>query len=372
MEIPQFVFELSRFAEKNGQFVYLVGGAVRDFIMNENTYDLDFLCSQNAIELARQLEREGFATVQSLHENFGTAKIILKKENLVLDLATARSETYERPGALPKVQYPTSINEDLIRRDFTINAIALQIFSNKKTEFIDPFNGKSDIQNKVIQVLHSKSYWEDPTRIIRAARFATRFGFKVKNEDEIQIKEAFQDEQLHGLISEIRGARVGIELKRLLQLDKWLEGASLLHELDGWKLLSSDVNVNLNKPLCSLINWESRLLWLLWNNEGLLNWLQIMQVSGAVQKAYKQICRYVETKSEPSLKLFNDLNSLEPDFRNLLFSLHSSYWKLYQEMSHSLPEITPQELLQQGLHGEEIKKALEGAFQQRYKSLMGD
>ncbi|HEY9886111.1 MAG TPA: poly-A polymerase, partial [Vampirovibrionales bacterium] len=171
-EIPSFLFSLSEIARNNNQSIYLVGGAVRDFLLNKRNFDIDIICDMGAIELAKKLEEEGFAEIKSLHKDFGTAKVIIKENKQEIDIATTRSETYSEPGALPKTHYPTSIQKDLSRRDFTINAIALKI-ENKEIEFIDPFDGRADLRAGIIQVLHSKSYYEDPTRIFRAIRFAT-------------------------------------------------------------------------------------------------------------------------------------------------------------------------------------------------------
>jgi tRNA nucleotidyltransferase (CCA-adding enzyme) len=265
LEIPSFLYTIAELAQQNSQEVYLVGGAVRDLLMKTQLADLDLLCSKDAIGLAKFLEVNQYAEVKSIHERFGTAKIILSDGKL-LDLATARTESYEFPGALPQVICPADVNIDLKRRDFTINAIALRIFPDKSVEYVDPFDGREDLQNKTIKVLHEKSYWEDPTRIIRAARFATRFGFEITESDKQQIFEALKDTQLQGMIKRIRAARVRTELQRLLELPNWIQGAKLLQEINGWALCEQELSINFSEPPVEFLRWEERLVWLLKDN----------------------------------------------------------------------------------------------------------
>lgn len=146
---------------------FLVGGAVRDLLIGFDVIDLDIVTEGDVAKLAEDL-----AGNVLLHERFGTAELTV--DGLRVDIATARRESYRHPGALPEVE-PASIEEDLIRRDFTINAMAIGL--DEPETLIDPHGGQSDLQRGVIRVMHEKSFLDDPTRALRAARYSARYGF---------------------------------------------------------------------------------------------------------------------------------------------------------------------------------------------------
>jgi tRNA nucleotidyltransferase (CCA-adding enzyme) len=148
--------------------VYLVGGAVRDLLLGRARADVDLVVVGDAAALAARLGAEA-----KEHERFATAKAQLDGHEV--DIASARTETYGRPGALPEVEPADSVEEDLHRRDFTINAMALPLRSDP--EPIDPYGGRADLDAGLLRVLHERSFEDDPTRALRAARYAARFGF---------------------------------------------------------------------------------------------------------------------------------------------------------------------------------------------------
>jgi tRNA nucleotidyltransferase (CCA-adding enzyme) len=153
--------------------VYLVGGAVRDLLLGRPRADVDLVVEGDAAALAARLggaERE--------HERFGTVKV--EVEGHELDIATARTESYPRPGALPEVAPAASIEADLGRRDFTINAMAIPLAGEPR--LIDPHGGREDLDQGQLRVLHPGSFADDPTRAIRAARYGSRFGFSPEPE----------------------------------------------------------------------------------------------------------------------------------------------------------------------------------------------
>ncbi len=163
-------------ASAKGQSLYLVGGAVRDLLLDRANIDLDLVVEGNALELAGDLSvRLGSKLVS--HDRFGTAKLICGA--FTLDLVTARSETYERPGALPSVK-PGSLREDLARRDFSINAMALGLSPPHTGELIDPFGGKADLGSRLMRVLHEQSFVDDATRLLRAVRYERRLNFRLE------------------------------------------------------------------------------------------------------------------------------------------------------------------------------------------------
>jgi tRNA nucleotidyltransferase (CCA-adding enzyme) len=155
--------------------VYLVGGAVRDLLLGCGRADIDLVVVGDAAALAARLGAE-----PREHERFATAKAQLDGHEV--DLATARTEAYPHPGALPEVEPAASIEEDLARRDFTINALAAPL--RGEPQLIDPHGGREDLEAGLLRALHERSFVDDPTRALRAARYAARFGFELEPETE--------------------------------------------------------------------------------------------------------------------------------------------------------------------------------------------
>ena len=161
--------------------VHLAGGAVRDLILGRPRADVDLVVVGDPAALA---ERLGGAAAE--HERFGTAKV--EVEGHEVDIAVARSETYPHPGALPVVSPAASIEEDLERRDFTINAMAIPL--DGEPLLIDPRGGRGDLERGLLRVLHDRSFEDDPTRAIRAARYASRYGLTLEPETDRLLRRA--------------------------------------------------------------------------------------------------------------------------------------------------------------------------------------
>ena len=177
---------LSELADRLKVRVYLVGGVVRDLILGEKIFDLDIVVEADAIEFAHkfaEIHKKQFKK----HHTFGTATVFF--DNHHIDFVTARSETYSFSGALPKVK-PASLKEDLLRRDFTINAMAISLNKSDYGKLIDFYSGETDLKKGLIRVLHSDSFVDDPTRILRAIRFEQRFSFKLEKHTLKLAKEA--------------------------------------------------------------------------------------------------------------------------------------------------------------------------------------
>jgi tRNA nucleotidyltransferase (CCA-adding enzyme) len=154
----------------DGERAYLVGGAVRDLLLGAEHPDLDLAVEGDAAALARRLGGQ-----VTEHERFATATV--EVDGVRVDLATSRRETYERPGALPTVE-PAPIADDLARRDFTVNAMAVPLAG--EPELIDPHGGIDDLRAGLLRVLHDGSFTDDPTRALRAARYAARLGLTLE------------------------------------------------------------------------------------------------------------------------------------------------------------------------------------------------
>jgi tRNA nucleotidyltransferase (CCA-adding enzyme) len=206
--------ELEEVAAAAGELpVYLVGGAVRDLLLGRARGDIDLVVVGDAADLAARL---GADVVE--HERFATAKAQLDGHEI--DIATARAETYPHPGALPEVTPADDLEADLARRDFTINAMAIPLQGGR--DLIDPHGGRGDLEAGLLRVLHPRSFEDDPTRALRAARYAARFGFELEPETAGLLREAGLDT--------VSSDRRRADLLRLAAEPKAARGFELLSE----------------------------------------------------------------------------------------------------------------------------------------------
>jgi tRNA nucleotidyltransferase (CCA-adding enzyme) len=190
--------------------VYLVGGTVRDILLGEHNFDVDIAVEGDAIELANALADALDGRVRP-HEKFGTA-VVLYGDAGRIDVVTTRTEFYDAPAALPTVEHAT-IREDLFRRDFTINAMAVSLKGDDLGRLVDPFAGRRDLETDVLRVLHNLSFIDDPTRIFRAIRYENRYGFRM---DEHTARLARSCIEM-GLVGDLSSARLRDELIALLE-----------------------------------------------------------------------------------------------------------------------------------------------------------
>jgi len=211
--------EIGKISKEINQKSYLVGGMVRDLLLGFDNLDIDIVVEDNAHLLAETLVKKiPNCELSAKHDRFHTAKVIFHVHNkkIPVDLATTREETYdnEKLAPLPEVTI-SELKKDLIRRDFTINALAVSLLPDSFGEIVDLFNGLSDLENKKIKILHEKSFIDDPTRMIRAIRFATKFNFEIEEKTKKLLKEVIESGQFDNLIEKIRGDRVKIEIRYL-------------------------------------------------------------------------------------------------------------------------------------------------------------
>jgi tRNA nucleotidyltransferase (CCA-adding enzyme) len=223
--IPQLgrVFEAIAALGERAEGIYLVGGTVRDVLLGEENFDVDIAVEGDAIAFARSLARalEGRFTP---HEKFGTA--IVQDDHGRIDVVTTRTEFYDAPGALPTVER-ASLREDLFRRDFTINAMAVSLKPAELGRLVDPFGGRSDLERRVVRVLHNLSFIDDPTRIFRAIRYEARYGFRLE-EHSARLAHGCID---MGLVGDLSSARLRDELIALLEDPGAAGGIARLGEL---------------------------------------------------------------------------------------------------------------------------------------------
>ncbi len=236
--------------------LYIVGGFVRDLILERPSLDFDIVVEGDAIALAENLAQKYGGRITK-HARFGTAKWFLKGSNLqvenehlptFLDFITARKEFYTSPSALPTVSRG-SIKLDLHRRDFTINTLALRLDGRHYGKLHDHWGGLADLERGVVRVLHSLSFVDDPTRILRAIRFEQRFGFRLG----VRTKELM--DEAHPLLAKLTGQRIRHELDLILDEERAVEMFTRLMDLELLPAISSaiapdpDLGARLNSAL---------------------------------------------------------------------------------------------------------------------------
>jgi tRNA nucleotidyltransferase (CCA-adding enzyme) len=218
-------------ARNAGMNLYLTGGAVRDIITGFPIRDLDFTVQGNPLKLQKEFERAG-AVIGGADDYFGTLYLTLPGA-VRAEIGSARVERHEKTGK-PPVVMPATIIEDLRRRDFSVNAMALSLNLGSRGLLMDPFNGAADIELKVLRILHNYSFVEDPSRLIRASRFSTRFHWPIEERTQARYDSAKEN----NYIEYITDRAVGYEIEQLAYEDDPLN-VTRVFEKEGWlKILS--------------------------------------------------------------------------------------------------------------------------------------
>lgn len=233
----QLLRQAGRTAEQSGNSLYLVGGVVRDLLLDRGSKDIDLMTTGDATKLVDKLGAASGAK-PTLHKKFGTATFVW--HDYRIDLATCRSETYTRPGALPEVR-PGNISDDLFRRDFTVNAMAVNLNPSHYGELVDLYGGRADLKAGLIRILHSRSFQDDATRIMRAIRYEQRLGFRLEAGTARLLREHL------GMLDTISGERLRNELFL------WLE------EQEPEKILERAGRLGILKKLHPDLRWQYKL-----------------------------------------------------------------------------------------------------------------
>jgi len=202
--------QVGRIADREGLRVFLVGGVVRDILLGKEVTDLDFVVEGQAIPLAQKVASK-LRLRATVYRQFKTASVTFK-DGRRIDFASTRGERYSHPGALPKA-YDGSLLDDLQRRDFSVNAMAIPINAKRNGAFIDPCNGLYDLKRKLIRVLHKRSFIDDPTRIYRAIRFEQRFKFNIERRTLALLKKV----KLGKNLNRVSASRYLVELRKILR-----------------------------------------------------------------------------------------------------------------------------------------------------------
>ncbi len=220
-EIKKALAFCSKAADELGLPIFLIGGIVRDIIINKKNFDVDITVQGNAIEFAQSLQNKypEIFKLKETHDSFKTAKVVFNIDGkcVDLDLASTRKESYPYPSGLPVVEkIGCELYEDVIRRDFSINSMALSLNKDSFYRLVDYLNGYDDLQEGVLEILHEKSFIDDPTRIIRGLKFSVRFGYKPGEKTQKLMRECLESGQFDNLA----GERVKLELKQAFNLNR--------------------------------------------------------------------------------------------------------------------------------------------------------
>jgi len=359
-------------ADKLGMNVYVVGGFVRDLLLRKENFDIDLVVEGDGIRFAKELGKRFSARVKA-HKKFGTSVIIFP-DGFKIDVATARWEYYEYPAAMPTVAI-SSIKLDLFRRDFTINTLAIKLNPKDFGLLIDFFGGQRDIKDGIIRVLHSLSFIDDPTRILRAVRFEKRFGFKIGKHTLRLIKNTLK----LGILDKLSSKRLLTELKLILEEQdprgciKRLNELKILQVIHPALLLDNTTIHTLNS-LYHVLAWYDLLYrdktpkkWLIYLT-GILSGLKPAQRGEAVKRlgiegakakliveapeTAQRICKRIEEMPQPKnsdiYRLLKDL-----DLEILLFSMAICSETVRQVISHYITHLL---LVRPELTGQDLKK----------------
>jgi len=234
----------SEAAEKLSLRLFLIGGAVRDIITGKDNFDTDITVQGNAIEFAHLLEQNypNICKIKEIHESFGTVKVVfaLSNEEIELDIASTRKESYPYPGSLPKVdEIGCDLYYDVKRRDFSINSMALSLNKENFGVLTDYLGGYDDIQQKKIRVLHEKSFVDDPTRIIRALKFRVRFGYELEENTKNLQENCLES----GMFDNFCGERIKSELKQTFNLNK-ADAMEIFIRENIYRLADKDIKIS--------------------------------------------------------------------------------------------------------------------------------
>ncbi len=252
-------------ADDMGCNVYAVGGFVRDIFLRRRNLDIDLVVEGDGIAYARMFaEKYGYSC--KIFKKFGTA-VVSAAEGQKVDIASARLEYYERPAALPKVEW-SSLKLDLYRRDFTINTLALHLNKAYFGEIIDFFGARRDIKEKTLRVLHNLSFVEDPSRIFRAVRFEQRYGLHISKFTNNLINNAVK----HGFVQSMSGKRIFSELELLLKETNASNIVKRLHELKILQAVHPD------------LKYEARMKAMLRTTDTILSWYDLLYLDKGIDR----------------------------------------------------------------------------------------
>ncbi|AMM39841.1 tRNA nucleotidyltransferase/poly(A) polymerase [Candidatus Desulfofervidus auxilii] len=334
-KLPKHIISLLKkigmIAENLGYNVYAVGGFVRDLLLRQENLDIDLVVEGDGITLAKKLQKEINAHIHT-YQKFGTAVVILP-DGFRLDIATARTEYYEFPGALPKVEM-SSLKLDLYRRDFTINALAIKLNPKQFGLLLDFFGAQRDLKERMIRVLYNLSFVEDPTRILRAVRFEQRFGFRISKQTLDLIRQALK----LNLLFQTTGSRIWHELKCIFGETN---PAAIIERLNELSVL---------KSLHPALKWDKSLKKLFKEIEAVLSWFELLFLEEKYVKEEVYLLGLLDPLKEEEVNSFLTVLEFPKSKKELFFKKRREIFNIYglwqkkREIKPSLVYLTIKEI----------------------------
>ena len=295
--------------------IFLIGGIVRDLIMNNSIKDVDIAVEGDAVQLGNFLEEKFGCEVVSVQENLRTSKVKFPN-GVVIDFASTREEKYIESGVLPiAFNFGCGLEKDVKRRDFTINTLALKLNGKNKFSLVDYYNGYDDIQNGQIKILHEKSFIDDPSRIIRALKFKERFDFKLE-----EITASLIQEYLHNINDKMPLERVKGELRQYFEIKK--DGLySCFIESGAYRLISNNpimkIDENRFKSLYEYNLFDEKEKWFIYvmllvlNSDYAVERLNMTAFEKKVLKEVRELMKKNPVKDKVSVyNLFKNLTDI--------------------------------------------------------------
>lgn len=332
-EVTVLLRTIGEVAEKNGYTAYAVGGFVRDLLLRIKNFDLDIVVEGDGIKFAKELAVHFGGTVRT-HEKFSTALVIMP-DGFNIDVATARLEYYEYPAAMPTVEL-SSLKLDLYRRDFTINAMAINLNPEKFGTLVDFFNSQTDIKERRIRILHNLSFVEDPTRIFRAIRFEQRMEFVIGKHTEKLLKNAVK----MNLFNRFFGHRCFTELKLIFSEENPIPAIRRMAEFDLLKFILPGLKFD-KRMERNLEETQHALAWykLLYLDEPCRQWLVYLFtiLARSTYSELKVFCIKFEFTERHKNELLKEKEATDKILKELSrtrrLRVSEIYW-LLQERSH--------------------------------------
>lgn len=355
-------------ADTMGYHAHLVGGFVRDLLLRIENFDVDIVIEGDGIKFAEELSKAYGVKVRP-HREFATAKVTYP-DRFRLDIATARLEYYKAPAALPTVEHG-SLKLDLHRRDFTINTLAISLNKNTFGELIDFFGAQRDIKDKIIRVIHSLSFVEDPTRVFRAIRFEYRFGFTIGKHTMNLIKNAAK----LNILARIKGKRLWQELTLILFEDEPEKILRRLQDMDLLKYLSPFIVFNKDKErlfvqMRNVIKWYD----LLYRGKPCdrILFFTLGLIDNMKEEDVIEFAKNMEVSENITYKTIDNYRK----YREIIFKLLSSSFNMKKSEIYRLFEPLSQEarlFIMSKTKSEDIKKAISNyiTYSDTFKPFIG-
>ena len=310
-------------AEESGFKAYAVGGFVRDLLQKQKNLDLDIVVEGDGIIFAKHLVQKLGGRVRT-HDRFITANITLP-DGFKIDVATARLEYYEYPAALPTVEL-SSIKLDLYRRDFTINAMALQLNPAQFGTLIDFFNCQIDLKDKLIKVLHNLSFVEDPSRILRAIRFEKRMDFKIAKHTERLIRGAVK----MNLFGQTTNPRLFSELQQIFAEENPIPAIKRMAEFELFQFLWPDLLPNLKT--------DRRFMHILRQAQQALSWFHLLYLDNPIEPWRVYLLAIMARSRPKQIETFCDRFQVQSSICQVLITQKVTADELANKLYRRIPE----------------------------------